>query len=88
MVTVTGRVPQWTTADKLRKARESAGLEQTELAREIGVSKNTISNYERGAVAPRRPVLVAWALATGVSLDWLRPRQDSNLQPTDWRLAA
>jgi len=82
-ITVQGVIPQWTIADRLRKAREQAGLEQASLALELGVAKNTVSNYERGNVAPRRPVLVAWAMATGVSLDWLCPRQDSNLQPTD-----
>ena len=88
-MTTTGRIPDWTVADRLRKARESAGYEQTALARELGVAKNTISNYERGAVAPRRSVVMAWAMATGVDLDWLCPRQDSNLQPTDlWALAA
>jgi transcriptional regulator with XRE-family HTH domain len=87
-MTTTGRIPDWTVADRLRKARESAGYEQAALARELGVAKNTISNYERGAVTPRRSVVMAWAMATGVDLDWLCPRQDSNLQPTDlWALA-
>jgi DNA-binding XRE family transcriptional regulator len=89
MTMTTGRIPGWTVADKLRKARESAGFEQAALARELGVAKNTISNYERGAVTPRRSVVMAWAMATGVDLDWLCPRQDSNLQPTDlWVVAA
>jgi transcriptional regulator with XRE-family HTH domain len=84
-IEVQGVIPQWTTADRLRKARELAGYEQASLALELGVAKNTVSNYERGTVRPRRPVLVAWAMATGVALDWLCPRQDSNLQPTDLR---
>lgn len=73
-------VPEWTVADRLRKAREVAGLEQAELARDIDVARQTVGNYERGAVQPRRIVLKAWALRTGVPLEWLEtgkanPRQ-------------
>jgi transcriptional regulator with XRE-family HTH domain len=67
-----GLVPEFTVADRLRKAREYAGLEQNELAERIGLGRTTISNYERGTTPPKRPLLLSWAMATGVSLDWLR----------------
>lgn len=95
-MTVAGTVPAWTLPDKLRKAREHAGLSQSELQSLTGISRRTIVSYEGGGRAPRRPQLVAWAVATGVPLWWLegddggpggRPRQDSNLQPTGWTLA-
>ena len=92
-----GAVPTWTVADRLRKAREHAGLDQTELADLVGISRNTISNYERGQTAPKRPVLLAWSLATGVPRAWLEtgaepdpqgpapdgglPHLDSNQEP-------
>jgi len=87
-----GRVPVWLQRDLLRKAREDSGLGQGDLARLIGVSRNTVSNAERGAVVVRRPVLIAWAMATGVSLDWLESAPvaepecapwDSNPEPSD-----
>jgi len=93
VLTVAGTIPQWTLGDRLRKAREAAGLTQTELAKVMGISRRSISTYESDESAPRRPTLLAWAMATGVPLSWLagddggpdgRPRQDSNLQPTDW----
>jgi transcriptional regulator with XRE-family HTH domain len=68
---ISGAVPAWRPVDRLRRAREYAELDQTQLADRIGVSRHSISNYERGAFAPRRPVLLSWALATGVALDWL-----------------
>lgn len=40
-------------------------------AERTGLSRATISNYERGIHKPRRPQLVVWALATGFSLHWL-----------------
>lgn len=66
-----GAVPQWTLGDRLRKARTHAGLEQIELANQIGIGRSTVVTYENNQSVPRRPVLVSWALATGVSLEWL-----------------
>jgi len=74
-----GKIPVWTLSDKLRKARLEAGLEQAELASEIGISRNTVTNYEAGRTEPRRPVLLAWAMRTGVALDWLT--QEDGPQP-------
>ena len=72
----TGSVPKSTLADRLRKAREHAGLEQAELAERMGVGRNTVSNYERASHAPREIVLRAWAMATGVPVEWLRTGDD------------
>ena len=37
---------------KLEELREKAGLTQMELAKEVGMSKNTIINYEKGKTEP------------------------------------
>jgi transcriptional regulator with XRE-family HTH domain len=67
----TAVVPEWTLADRLRKARLHAGLEQAELAAQTGISRATIVNYENGHTTPGRPALILWALCTGVALPWL-----------------
>ena len=41
------RIPQWILGDRLRTARESAGLSQGELADAIGVARATVSSAER-----------------------------------------
>jgi transcriptional regulator with XRE-family HTH domain len=64
-------VPQWTLGDRLRKAREHAGLKQTEMAEEIGIGRSSIINYESDKAKPPRPVLVAWALRCAVPYEWL-----------------
>lgn len=65
------QVPIWTLGDRLRKAREHAGLEQLELAHDIGVSRNTVANYEHDKTKARRPVVLAWAVRCGVPMEWL-----------------
>lgn len=64
-------VPTWTLGDRMRKAREHAGLKQTELAAEIGIGRSSIINYESDRAQPPRPVLVAWALRCAVPYEWL-----------------
>lgn len=66
-----GFIPSFTVGDRLRKAREHTGLSHSEFADEIGVSRNTVTNYERGHVSPRAIVLKMWAMRTGVPLVWL-----------------
>lgn len=74
------RIPQFTAADRCRKARESVGLSQVELAERIGVSKNTVSNYETGATTHLRRIVVGqWAWATGVPREWL----SDGVEPVD-----
>ena len=66
-----GVIPEFSLGDRLRKAREVAGYEQISLAAEIDVHRQTVARYESGASTPRRPVLISWAMTTGVSLEWL-----------------
>jgi transcriptional regulator with XRE-family HTH domain len=81
-------VPEFSMGDRLRKAREHAGLEQVDLAKTLGIHRQTISRYERNAAMPIASVIVVWALVTQVDLLWLQtgctPR-DSNSEPTDSR---
>jgi len=66
-----GVVPEFSLGDRLRKAREIAGYEQIRLAAEMDIHRQTLARYESGASTPRRPVLISWAMTTGVSLEWL-----------------
>ena len=75
------RRPVFGLQHRLALAREVAGIDQSAMSRVLGCARPTVSNYERGFTAPRRSVLVAWALATGVDVDWLitgneMPHQD------------
>jgi transcriptional regulator with XRE-family HTH domain len=85
-------VPDWTLPDRLVKARKHAGLEQAELADLTGLSRATISNCERGVTPPTRPILLSWAVGTGVDLDWLAgegpTRRGGKRRPRGRRTAA
>lgn len=63
-------VPEWSQGDRLRKARDSAGLDQDDLAMELGVSRQAISKWENGAPIKRAYVKV-WAVRCGVPFEWL-----------------
>lgn len=66
-----GMIPTWTLADRLRKSRDAAGLNQEALAARIGSSAKTVGRYEAGASEPKRYLVLAWAMATGVDSLWL-----------------
>ena len=59
---------KWHEAATLRKSR---GLSQRALAEKIGISQTALSNYERGARAPDKDVVVALARFYNVSCDYL-----------------
>jgi transcriptional regulator with XRE-family HTH domain len=72
--------PAWTLGDRLRKARECAGIGSGQMARTLHVSRNSITNYERRETVEdvSYPVLIAWSSVTGVPLDWLLGTTDSD----------
>ena len=79
--TIPLRVPTFDLPDRLRKARESAGLDQVQLSEQIGISRTSISAAERGSTKPRKAVLIAWAFATRVPFEWLMTGSTNNETP-------
>lgn len=77
----TGIVPTWELRHRLQRAREMTGLEQAEFADELGVSRNSVSNAERGTTTPREITLRAWALRTGVPLAWIKTGEAPTVPP-------
>lgn len=86
-------------ADRLRKAREAAGLDRAYLSQLTGLSLTTVSNYEHGHGNPRTSNLRLWALVTGVPIQWLKTgkapsedgadvRPEGFEPPTFWSVAA
>jgi len=64
-------VPSWRMADRIRRSLDHADIGVSELADELGVSRNTISNWVNGRHAPRPRDLRAVARVCGVDPGWL-----------------
>ena len=62
---------QMNLGERLAFCRERRGLKQAELADELGVSRGSVSNWERGKGEPGATVAARWAELTGVPVEWL-----------------
>lgn len=58
-------------------ALEYGSVSINEMARHLGASRTTISNYLHGRTQPRRADLIAWAMKCGVPFAWLVGDDDS-----------
>ena len=58
-------------ASRLKKARESTGFTQREVAKETGISQPCLARYEKGKLEPNIETLGILADFYGISLDWL-----------------
>lgn len=60
-----------TMSDRIRQARISAGLTQTELAGRLGVTQSTVNRWEGGRHDPSREMATRIAEAVDVTTQWL-----------------
>jgi transcriptional regulator with XRE-family HTH domain len=76
-------IPEWTLADRLRKARLSVKLGQREFAAALGVSAPTYSQWEAGNARPRDLVAIAKRIEmlTRVPAAWLLGVDDVSTRP-------
>lgn len=58
-------------AERIRALRQAAGLTQVSLAKELGVTKQSVSNWENDNIQPSIDMLVRLARLFGVSTDYL-----------------
>ena len=85
-VTMPGLVPEWDTADRMRKSLRAADIGVQEIADYLGVSRNTVSTWINGRIQPSTQTLRLWALRCGVDYTWLsgtapEGRRTSDLRP-------
>lgn len=62
--------------ERLKQAREAAGLSQTELANKVGVTQAAYCYYEQGLRIPSLGVAKILCNVLNVSLDWLTGNDD------------
>lgn len=61
---------------RIKELRETKGLSQKELAIELGVKQNTISQYETSIKRPSYEILILLADFFDVSADYLLGREN------------
>lgn len=56
---------------RIKKLRNSVGVSQEELAKEIKVSRGNVGDWERGKAKPGADALISLSMFFNVSVDWL-----------------
>ena len=82
MTDTQNRTLDWTLGDRLRKAREYAGISSTEMADLLDVDRTSISKWENGRTGKRgvsKLVLYRWSQVTGVPVEWLETGEDGHV---------
>ena len=62
--------------ERIRELRTASGISQVELAEKLGVSKQSVSNWENENIQPSIEMLSKIADAFNVSTDFLLSRDD------------
>ena len=62
--------------ERIRQLREARGMTQVELARQLSVTKQSVSNWENNNIQPSVEMAVAIADFFGVTLDDLLGRAE------------
>lgn len=57
--------------DRIKSLRREAGLSAAALARELGVTRSAVGQWESGATGPSMTHLSRIAALTGVAFEWL-----------------
>lgn len=70
-------------AELIKTARDRKGLTQEDLARALGVTRNTVSQWESGETAPKRMRQILVAKVLGIPLHAISPLQVSGITVLD-----
>ncbi len=63
--------------ERLTRAREDKKLNKTALAKAVGVSQPTVSDWESGVMKPNGDNLLAVCRILGITPDWLTTGRES-----------
>lgn len=64
-------IPEFEIRHRMALALERADISVVEIARELRISRTTVSNYLHGRTKPDHATLFTWAAKCHVPLDWL-----------------
>jgi len=75
-----GSVPEFHQGHRLALALEYAGIGTGEMADYLGVHPQSVTRWTKGKTPVKRQTLMLWALATGVSIEWLETGQAPSVE--------
>lgn len=81
--TVVTPTPIWTLGERMWKARKDRGLEQSDVAKAVGVSRALVSRWERDQSEPGIHQLRKFATELSVDWSWLTDNR-SNSCELEW----
>lgn len=76
--------PALTTGDAMQLLMRQSGKTGRQMADSLDVTRFTVSGWLNNHRPPSTPVLMAWAMLTGGSYEWLCAIRDSNPEPADY----
>ena len=65
------RLLEMTYGERFMKARRLNGWTQQQLAERLGLDRKTVLGIEADKRRPKKSVVIAWSVVTGVPLEWL-----------------
>ncbi len=74
-----------TIAQRIARLRKERGHTQAVLAKQMGITRELISDYERGKIRPHYEMIIRFALAFKITTDellGLKPSKNSKSQPS------
>lgn len=74
-----------TIGQRVARLRKERGYTQADLANEIGITRELVSDYERGKIRPHYEMIIRFALAFKITTDellGLKPSKHSGSQPS------
>lgn len=77
-------MPTWSLGERMRKAREFAGVAIEDMAADIGRTERTIRNYESDATTAPFLVIKQYALRCVVPIDWITATASDCYQVPYW----
>lgn len=70
-------IPEWDTADRLRKSLRESGMTVNAMAEYLEVAPETVSRWINGKKPASTQTLRLWAMKTGVNYKWLKTGQET-----------
>ncbi|RYF52325.1 MAG: XRE family transcriptional regulator [Comamonadaceae bacterium] len=71
-------MPEWDRGDRLKKALREAKMSSSDMAEELGITRETVGRYMSGSAKVPLAIVKLWAITTGIDYEWLQSGSESS----------